>query len=133
MRRHGNWLIAGWVGGQVARPIQDIPPEGKTAILNRDGYRCRLCHRAKRLHIHHIDGRGALSVDPNHDPSNLITLCPRCHKQVHMNGVRITPELLAEADARRALPNVNLPGDPHYRRSGFLVRTEKAVLDKLDP
>ncbi len=49
----------------------------REAIKARDGHQCQRCGR-RRLHVHHVDhDRG------NDDPTNLVTLCPRCHAAVH--------------------------------------------------
>lgn len=63
-------------------------------ILERDGYKCRICGSRKRLHIHHYDGRGAQHPEPNHDHSNLITLCASCHIRVHL-GKLVCPKPVA--------------------------------------
>lgn len=69
-----------WRGGVSFEPY---PPEFNSAlkrrIRERDGYRCQLCgiteaELGQRLHIHHID-----YDKTNCNPSNLISLCPRCH------------------------------------------------------
>jgi hypothetical protein len=58
----------------------------------RDG--CTHCgisnaeHKAtfgRELTVHHIDGMGRTSARPNHDPSNLLILCDRCHTRLHSN------------------------------------------------
>lgn len=57
-------------------------------ILERDGYRCLDCGMTQEQHfvkwkksltINHIDGQGRNSLIPNNDPTNLETLCLRCH------------------------------------------------------
>lgn len=53
----------------------------KRRIADRDGHRCRICgaRRGKGTHaVHHIDGGKW-----NHDESNLVLLCHRCHQLVH--------------------------------------------------
>ena len=52
------------------------------SILERDGFACQLCSIDKYLHVHHIDGNGTGSPNPNDDPDNLITLCRRCHNAI---------------------------------------------------
>lgn len=55
----------------------------KRQILERDNYQCRNCNTTldehlvsdgTSLHVHHIDYN-----DQNNDPTNMITLCSRCH------------------------------------------------------
>ena len=68
--------IAGW------RKIRDT-------ILERDDYVCRICGSdgvEATLNVHHID------YNRKHNKhKNLVTLCGRCHKQVHFEGYK--PEL----------------------------------------
>lgn len=45
-------------------------------ILDRDEHKCQKCGAAKKVLVHHIDG------DNNRD-RNLITLCQRCHLELH--------------------------------------------------
>lgn len=60
----------------------------KDVIRERDEHRCRICEfeppteDAWRLLVHHIDEQKG-----NHDPSNLILLCRRCHQFVHAGKV----------------------------------------------
>lgn len=51
-------------------------------ILNRDGWRCQICGSASNLQVHHLQFRSALGDDTM---DNLITLCNRCHNDVHLN------------------------------------------------
>jgi len=51
----------------------------KRYVLERDNHRCRVCGRGGSNQVHHILPRGAGGSD---DPSNLITLCGRCHMLV---------------------------------------------------
>lgn len=55
-------------------------------ILRRDGYRCQRCKRYGRItqantvhHIQHLEDRPDLALTS----SNLISLCARCHMEVH--------------------------------------------------
>jgi len=63
-------------------------------IARREEDGCAHCgmsnagHRAtlgRDLNVHHIDGRGRTSANPNHDPSNLLIVCDRCHTRLHSN------------------------------------------------
>lgn len=58
----------------------------RAAILKRDGYRCRICARYGRIrqattvhHIKHLDEYPELALDP----SNLISVCTKCHNKLH--------------------------------------------------
>ena len=54
-------------------------------VLKRDNYTCQCCgaHATKtkqvKLHVHHLESRKT----GGNAPSNLITLCPTCHKAIH--------------------------------------------------
>ena len=58
-------------------------------VLDRDEYKCQNCGEDKRtrLLVHHIDWqgkrRGVSSDKWNNRMSNLITLCYKCHNQIH--------------------------------------------------
>ena len=56
-----------------------MPPEWgslKTAVLLRDGKKCRKCGKRKDLTVHHIKPRETGGAD---HPRNLLTLCTSCH------------------------------------------------------
>jgi DNA-directed RNA polymerase subunit RPC12/RpoP len=53
-------------------------------ILERDGYKCRLCGETKHLIVHHINEQSYHSTDnPDNSPDNLTTLCNSCHSGYH--------------------------------------------------
>jgi 5-methylcytosine-specific restriction endonuclease McrA len=52
----------------------------RSQILLRDHFRCQECGYYKHLEVHHIIPRSKGGSD---DPSNLITLCTRCHGKKH--------------------------------------------------
>lgn len=51
-------------------------------VLERDEYTCQMCGNTHQLVIHHIDNSGQ-SDEPNNDIDNLVTLCRRCHINIH--------------------------------------------------
>jgi hypothetical protein len=56
----------------------------KAYVLNRDKYICQNCKgksKDSRLHVHHIIFRSNNGGD---EPENLITLCKKCHDDVHL-------------------------------------------------
>lgn len=58
----------------------------RSMILERDGYRCRICGADPcdaTLHVHHVDWDRS-----NNRLRNLVTLCVSCHKAVHAHGYR---------------------------------------------
>lgn len=58
-----------------------LDSELKYQVLERDNYTCRYCGACNNLHIHHIVYR---SHGGTNDPANLITLCWRCHGDIHL-------------------------------------------------
>lgn len=55
-------------------------------VFTRDGYKCRRCGQTGgTLNAHHIK-QYALYPDLRFDPDNGITLCEKCHKEVHKNN-----------------------------------------------
>lgn len=53
----------------------------RRTVLARDQHRCRKCHRARPLDVHHITARQDGGSD---DLDNLATLCGPCHMEWHM-------------------------------------------------
>lgn len=58
----------------------------RTQILDRDGHCCTTpnCGATEDLIVHHKDGKGRGSRNPNNDQGNLVTLCRACHVRVHL-------------------------------------------------
>lgn len=56
----------------------------KYKVLERDNYTCQLCENTHQLVIHHKDNSGQCD-NPNNEMENLITLCRRCHINLHRN------------------------------------------------
>jgi len=52
-------------------------------VLARDNYLCTSCGNPDLLLVHHIDGNGRGTKNPNNDLENLKTLCRSCHAKVH--------------------------------------------------
>lgn len=77
---------------ELSKPIPPPPPQPKPlteaeiwhkiriSILTRDGFKCQECGYQNRLEVHHIIPR---SKGGTNDPSNLTTLCKRCHDKHH--------------------------------------------------
>lgn len=69
--------------------------ELREAVLERDGYRCRVCaapgRRKRSILVHHrVPGQSTLSL--------MIALCPGCHAKVHRTRtvLKTMPPLLLE-------------------------------------
>jgi N6-L-threonylcarbamoyladenine synthase len=58
------------------KPWQDLVD----FVIKRDNYQCHNCHSQLNLEVHH---RIPLKDGGNSLPSNLITLCNQCHKDIH--------------------------------------------------
>jgi hypothetical protein len=54
----------------------------RAACLKRDGYMCRICGSNKDLQVHHIEPFATFPA-LRYEPSNGITLCSKCHKELH--------------------------------------------------
>ena len=57
-------------------------------VLQRDNYKCDVCGSSSDLIVHHIDGNGRGSINPNNEMSNLITRCNSCHTILHHTGMK---------------------------------------------
>lgn len=53
-------------------------------VLKRDSWRCQICGSMRHLQVHHIKFR---SLRGNDSERNLITLCAKCHAQIHQGRV----------------------------------------------
>lgn len=61
----------------------------KAKVLNRDNYTCQHCKGKKKdskLEVHHIVYR---SSDGSDEEDNLITLCHRCHSDLHHGKIKL--------------------------------------------
>ena len=52
----------------------------RRAVYSRDGHACILCQDARAIHLHHFIPRGAGGHDLE---SNLVCVCPVCHRVLH--------------------------------------------------
>ena len=81
MARSGNLRSAG------------VPTGTRRLVYKRDGYQCAMCSDVRGLQIHHVTPRSQGGSD---FPSNLVTLCWKCHAVAH--GTRL-PEYPDYIDA----------------------------------
>lgn len=63
-------------------------------VLDRDNWQCQACGTGgeNRLHVHHVVFRSQGGSD---DPSNLVTVCWKCHERIHAGKLSISLVLLA--------------------------------------
>jgi 5-methylcytosine-specific restriction endonuclease McrA len=52
----------------------------RNQVLRRDGWRCQSCGTMSHLEVHHKHFRSQSGPDSER---NLITLCAKCHAQIH--------------------------------------------------
>lgn len=77
-----------WKGGKSFEPYtSEWTPALRRSIRKRNLYICQMCgcRQGKKSHdVHHID-----YIKSNCDPSNLITLCHKCHCETSNRGSRV--------------------------------------------
>ena len=61
---------------------REVVAELRQIVFNRDDYECQKCGSIESLHCHHIKGYTQNKMLSN-DPDNCITLCKKCHKEIH--------------------------------------------------
>lgn len=88
-----------WKGGKtkISQLIKTSAEyrEWRTAVLERDAYKCMKCGESTRLLLeaHHILGQ-AENPGLRFDIDNGITLCRKCHKQTHNFGIKARRQTL---------------------------------------
>lgn len=122
------------VDAALAREAEDAKNERQwnAEIDRRDGRQCRACGkrtnpdeigllRGHRAHIVYASAGGGM------EPSNRLTLCPRCHQDEHADRLRFTADG-RPIDAAAGLEFWRREKDGHW----FLSRRELAphVLDR---
>ena len=66
---------------------QAIPKDTRADVLERDDHQCQVCGTHRDLQLHHwlhFRSRGG-----GHDAWNLVTVCWRCHEQIHAHEIDI--------------------------------------------
>ena len=69
----------------------------RTKRIERDGFRCVRCGTAKNLQVHHLSYDNFGQEDIEHD---LVTLCRKCHEDVHRFDIRGRPQTI-DAETKR--------------------------------
>lgn len=92
----------------MASPSLDLPPDWngrRHAVLNRDGHRCAICGWSLKKHsdVHHITHR---SRGGSHHWSNLVSLCPWCHRVLEGHKGMNRPGFRVD-DRRRIVHSTN--------------------------
>lgn len=65
---------------------QPIPEATKKYVLYRDDYKCRHCNKRETLDPHHVVFR---SAGGSNRCNNLLTLCRKCHDDIHDGRLRV--------------------------------------------
>ena len=70
------------------RERKNLPVKTREILLTEAGYRCAVptCRGILALDMHHID---EVSSGGGDDPSNLIALCPTCHRLYHLGTYKV--------------------------------------------
>ena len=97
---------ARWAGGKAEYYGPNWLHQSRAA-RKRDKYRCRICgnnkgQRGKALDVHHIKPFKSFGYIPGqndhhllaNDLTNLLTLCPKCHKAAEAGEASLQPYLL---------------------------------------
>lgn len=61
-------------------------------VMERDNNQCQKCDAKDELCVHHIDHSGSHNVEQfkaNNELSNLVVLCSKCHKNIHVFTYKI--------------------------------------------
>ena len=86
--KEGNWIKK--IDGNPNNTSRFGGQEVVNEILDRDGHKCIICGSNRDLTIHHKDGNGRYTKEPNNDKENLITLCRSCHGILDKEGISVT-------------------------------------------
>lgn len=65
-----------------------LPTQLSRAVYNRDDWHCRHCNRNCNLTPHHVTYQSA-DKSLVYEMSNLLTLCMKCHDDVHERRLAI--------------------------------------------
>jgi len=110
--------------------------------LERDGWECQECGMSqeqsiilfnRKLIVHHKDGQGRNSEIKNHELNNLITLCPRCHGNIHGKEARkkCWGNLLEQDDSKWKYPKLRELIDSKVSDNVNLTNAKKEVSEEL--
>ena len=108
------------------RKRKAVPPALRKRIILRDRGRCSTpgCRHEKYLEIHHIV---PTSKGGTNEPSNLLTTCGRCHKNIHIGKLKIRGAY-PDIEFFRGIPGgAKVPFGPlfHSRQDGETARVKE--------
>jgi 5-methylcytosine-specific restriction endonuclease McrA len=76
-------------------PKRRLPDKIRKAVYSRDDWKCRHCGRRDGLHPHHVSYQ---SAGGEHVENNLLTLCARCHGDIHDGRIKLEIVCILEHD-----------------------------------
>lgn len=77
---------------KTVNSVKELSSRTVSKLLKRCGVGCAICGWSEAsCDIHHIVSKKSGGTD---DHSNLVVLCPNCHRKVHSGDPTLTPELL---------------------------------------
>lgn len=100
-------------------------------VLYRDGYKCQMCgKRSRHNHIHHILPKR------NHPKlmykcSNLITLCPTCHKKTYGKEYNYTRYLQNKIKSKSRCSHHSTNRNKTYRKPKKVIRRTGRITVKI--
>lgn len=82
---HWNWKGGKTPTNQRERSSMEYS-EWRTSVFKRDNFTCQICGQVGgELQAHHIK-HWSTNVDERYRISNGVTLCKKCHKELHKKG-----------------------------------------------
>jgi 5-methylcytosine-specific restriction endonuclease McrA len=64
-----------------------LPEEVAKAVWQRDGYRCKRCGKKLKPGEAMLDLHHKVFGDTSEDPARLVTVCKKCHDEIHKLGL----------------------------------------------
>jgi len=112
-------------------------------VYERDNFQCQKCGMSQEQHfvlfnkhliVHHKDIHGRRHPNPNHDIDNLLTVCIRCHADIHN---KLTAEyrwgdLLEQDDSEYKYPKIRELVEKKAKELGGIQKAKKAVAEEFD-
>ncbi len=99
----------------------------KSAILIRDGYTCSKCGGKELLGVHHKDGTS------RNDPENLVTLCHKCHQEIHKSISEPKVHKIEPKSPKKPSEKPKTETKPDKVPSGEEELPRHTILDELTP
>lgn len=112
-------------------------------VYERDNFQCQKCGMSQEQHfvlfnkhliIHHKDVHGRRHPNPNHDVDNLLTVCIRCHADIHNKLVAEERwgDLLEQDDSEYKYPKIRELVEKKDKELGGIQKAKRAVAKDLD-